>query len=65
MVGNLYRDKYSDLVERYPSISDRLQKDPNSICHICNVSEKYWVRKAIQKKNEILHDRTIMQILNI
>ena len=65
MVGNLNEETYQDLVNKYPVISERLQKDPNSICHICNVSEKYWVRKAIQKKNELLNNRTIMQILNI
>jgi len=62
-VGNLYENTYPELIADYPKISNRLQNDPNSICHICNVSERYWVRKMIQKKNELLHDRTIMQIL--
>jgi hypothetical protein len=62
-VGSLYNNTYPELAAHHPIISDRLQKDPNSICHICNVSERYWVRKAIQKKNELLHDRTIMQLL--
>jgi hypothetical protein len=65
MVGNLYENSYSELVAKYPLMSERLQKDPNSICHICNVSEKYWVRKVMQKKNEILGGKTIMQLLNV
>jgi hypothetical protein len=64
-VGSLYENTYTELNNKHGSISERLQKDPNSICHYCNVSEKYWLRKAIQKKNGLLHDRTIMQILNI
>ena len=63
MVGNLYDTSYTKLTARHHTISYRLQKDPNSVCHICNVSERYYVRKAMQKKNELLHDRTIMQIL--
>jgi hypothetical protein len=65
MVGNLDNHTYMELAERHKRISERLQKDSESICHYCNVSEKYWLRRAIQKKNELLHDRTIMQLLNI
>jgi hypothetical protein len=64
-VGSLYENTYTELVARYGETSDRLQKDPESICHYCNVSEKYWLRRTIQKKNELLHDKTIMQLLNI
>ena len=56
MVGNLYDTSYTKLTARHHTISDRLQKDPNSVCHICNVSERYYVRKAMQKKNELIHD---------
>ena len=65
MVGNLNKHTYTELVGWHERISERLQKDPNSICHYCNVSERYWVRKVIQKKNELLKGKTIMQLLNI
>jgi len=64
-VGNLYEESYQELAAKHPAITQRLQTDPNSICHICNVSEKYWVRKMIQKKNELLGGKTIMQLLNV
>ena len=62
-IGNLYNTSYPELAARHLTISDRLQKDPNSVCHYCNVSEKYYIRKLIQKKNELLHGKTIMQLL--
>jgi len=62
-VGSLYNASYMELEARHPTISDRLQKDPNSVCHICNVSERYWLRKLMQRKNELLHGKTIMQLL--
>jgi hypothetical protein len=64
-VGSLYENTYGELSEQHGEISDRLQKDPESICHYCNVSEKYYLRRLIQKKNELLHNKTIMQLLNI
>lgn len=62
-VGSLHENTYPELASLHPDISYRLQTDPRSVCHICNVSEKYWIRRLIQKKNEMLHDKTIMQIL--
>ncbi|MFA5247910.1 MAG: SPASM domain-containing protein [Patescibacteria group bacterium] len=64
-VGSLYENTYLELAARHGKISDRLQKDQNSICHYCNVSEKYWLRRAIQKKNELLKGKTIMQVLGV
>lgn len=62
-VGSLHESTYPDLASRHPDISYRLQTDPNSICHICSVSEKYWLRRLIEKKNQILDNKTIMQLL--
>lgn len=64
-VGSLYENTYTELETKHGDISERLQKDPNSICHYCNVSEKYWVRRTIQKKNELLKGKTIMQVLGV
>jgi len=64
-VGSLYENTYLELAARHGEISDRLQKDPNSICHYCNVSEKYYLRRLIQKKNELLKGKTIMQCLGV
>lgn len=64
-VGSLYENSYGELIDKYPVITERLQKDSDSICHYCNVSERYWIRKAIQKKNELLKGKTIMQLLNV
>ena len=63
-VGNLYEETYSQLAAKHPAMSYRMATDPNSICHICTIGEKYWLMRINEIKEWLLGGRTIMQLLS-
>ena len=42
-VGSLYENTYPELLAKFKTISERLQTEPESICHYCTISESYWI----------------------
>ena len=63
-VGNLYEETYEQLAAKHLAMSYRMATDPTSICHICTIGEKYWLKQIMEVKEKVLGGKTIMQILS-
>lgn len=63
IVGNLNDNTYSELAQRHHEMSLAMSTDPDSICHRCQVGEKYWFWWLMKVKEQLLNGRTIKQIL--
>jgi hypothetical protein len=47
-VGSLYENTYPELEAQHKLITKRLQSDPASYCHICDISYGWWKYKMMK-----------------
>jgi hypothetical protein len=62
-VGNLYGETYPELAAKHPAITKRLQEDPNSLCHVCSISQTKWKYDLISLKNKWFGEKPILNII--
>lgn len=62
-VGNLYEESYQELAAKHPAITKRLQNDPNSLCHVCSISQTKWKYDLISYKNKKFGDKPTLDII--
>jgi len=62
-VGSLRTETYADLLLRFPRQSARMQRDPASICHVCEASFPYWYYKLNAVKDKVFKGRTLREVM--
>jgi radical SAM protein with 4Fe4S-binding SPASM domain len=62
-VGNLYEETYPELAAKHLDMTKRLQEDPNSLCHVCSISQTKWKYDLISLKNRWFGERPILDII--
>jgi hypothetical protein len=63
-VGDLNTESYQVLSDRFSSISKQYQYDTNTLCHICNVAERYWWYHFKKPISGVLHHQEIIKLRN-
>lgn len=62
-IGSLYESTYQELIANFPEESVRLQKDVQSLCHVCCFAYPYWMHQVFKMKDKYLGSRPLGELL--